>query len=572
MKKDFDLNTYRHSSAHVMAHAVKRLFPDVKLGIGPPINDGFYYDFDLSHKLVPEDFSAIESEMKKIIDEDHPFVREDISKKDAIELFTRSGESYKIRLINELGDVPISIYRSGDFVDLCKGPHVNTTGQIKEIKLLSVAGAYWHGNEVNEMLQRIYATMFMAPKELRLYLKQIEEAKKRDHRKLGKELDLYSINDEIGAGLIIFHPKGMRLRMILEDYEKKEHLKRGYEIVQGPSILKTDVWKTSGHYQMGYPMYFFEIDGQEYGIRPMNCPGHIYIYKSHLHSYRELPIRYFELGTVHRHEKSGVLHGLMRVRAFTQDDAHIFCTPEQLIDEIKSIIDFVLDTFAIFGFNEYQVEVSTRPEKSIGSDEDWARATDALCLALDEKGIEYGINEGDGAFYGPKIDVQLKDAIGRLWQCATIQCDFSLPQRFDLVYVASDGSRVRPVMLHRVIFGSLERFMGILIEHYAGKFPLWLSPEQIRIMTISEKHVERAQSVKKSFDKHSIRSKMDLRDEKIGHKIRDARLEKIPYMIIIGDKEVTDNTVSVRSRDEGEKGAMTLDDFLTSIASEITIK
>lgn len=552
-----------------MAYATKRLFPDVKLGIGPAIKDGFYYDFDLSHKLVPEDFVQIEAEMNKIVKEDIPFVCEEISKKEALKLFQSQNETYKLRLIDELGDTRLTVYRNADFVDLCKGPHIKSTGQIKIFKLLTVAGAYWHGNEANEMLQRIYATMFFTKKDLNKYLFQIEEAKKRDHRKLGKELDLFGINDEIGAGLVSFYPKGMQLRLAIEDYEKREHARRGYDLVQGPIILKTDVWKISGHYQMGYPMYFFDIDGQEYGIKPMNCPGHIYIYKSHLRSYRDLPIRYFELGTVHRHEKSGVLHGLMRLRAFTQDDAHIFCTPEQLIDEIKAIMEFVVETLSDFGFQKFDAEISTRPEKSIGSDEDWQRATTALTTALDDKKIPYEINKGDGAFYGPKIDIQLTDAIGRNWQCATIQCDFSLPERFDLVYVDSDGRRVRPVMLHRVILGSLERFMGILIEHYAGDFPLWLAPEQVWICTISQRHTDFAKNVQSLCKEKNIRAKADLRDEKIGLKIREGRLQKIPYMIIIGDNEVKADTISVRGRKEGDLGQMPLNDFFKMVDSQI---
>ena len=568
-KEDFDLNTYRHSCAHVMALAAKRLFEDVKLGIGPPIQDGFYYDFDCAHKLVPEDFPALEEEMKKIIKEDIPFVREEISKDDAVTLFTDRNETYKLRLIHELGDAPLSVYRNGDFVDLCKGPHINSTGQIKAFKLLSVAGAYWHGNEANEMMQRIYATMFNNPKELREYLRRRDEAKKRDHRKLGKELRLFMIHDEMGAGLITFLPKGMRLRMILEDFEKKEHLKRGYEIVQGPSILKSDVWKKSGHYQMGYPMYFFDIDGTEYGLKPMNCPGHIYIYKSQLHSYRELPIRYFELGTVHRHEKSGVLHGLLRVRSFTQDDAHIFCMPEQLLEEIKSVIDFVTETLVVFGFEKFQAELSTRPEKSIGGDEDWARSTHVLKSALDEKKIKYEVKEGDGAFYGPKIDIKLTDAIGREWQCATIQCDFSLPERFGLEYVAKDGSRKRPVMLHRVILGSIERFMGVLIEHYAGKFPVWLSPEQTRVLTIGAGQIDYAKKIKADLEGHDIRSGLDIRDEKIGLKIRQTQLDKVPYMIIVGAREEENKTISLRERDKKDSCSVSIEDFILKINEEI---
>jgi threonyl-tRNA synthetase len=567
--KNQSLKIMRHSCAHVMAYAVKQLFPDVKLGIGPAIDNGFYYDFDSEISFSEQDLENIEKKMNEIIKEDIPFVKEDLSKEEAIKLFSDLGEEYKVELINEINEPVVTIYKNNDFVDLCKGPHIETTGQIQVFKLLNTAGAYWHGNEANKMLVRIYGAAFNNKKELRQYLHNIEEAKKRDHRKLGKELDLFSIEEEIGPGLILYHPKGAILRTVLEDYEKKEHFKRDYEMVMSPQILKTGVWKTSGHYQMGYPMYFFEIDNQEYGIKPMNCPGHILIYKSKIRSYRDLPVRYFELGTVHRHEKSGVLHGLMRVRAFTQDDAHIFCLPEQLKQEIVGVIDFIRDTLKVFGFDDFEVEISTRPEKSIGTDDDWEEATNALKDALDIVNMKYDINVGDGAFYGPKIDIKLKDAIGRTWQCATIQCDFALPDRFDLSYIGQDGQKHKPVMLHRVVFGSLERFMGILIEHYAGAFPCWMSPIQVKILTISENHVKYCKEIESLLKDKNIRVSIDTRNEKIGYKIREARLEKVPYMFIVGDKEAESNSVSVWIRGQGDKGQVSLDEIINEIVNNI---
>ena len=567
-----DLEILRHSCSHIMAYAIKKLFPDAKFGIGPAIENGFYYDIDKKIPFTEDDLAKIEQKMQEIIDEDIPFERQELSSKDALKLFSGLKEDYKVELIKEIAQPTVSVYRNKDFVDLCRGPHVQSTGKVKVFKLLNIAGAYWHGNEANPMLQRIYGACFNTEKELKDYLNNLEEAKKRDHRKLGKELGLFSIEEEIGPGLILYHPKGAMLRMMLEDYEKKEHLKRGYQIVQGPQILKTDIWKTSGHYQMGYPMYFFEIDGQEYGIKPMNCPGHILIYKSSLRSYREFPIRLFELGTVHRHEKSGVLHGLLRVRAFTQDDAHIFCLPEQLEEEIIGVIQFVQDTLKIFGFDNFEVEISTRPEKSIGTDEDWDKATEALKKSLDIKNIPYEINVGDGAFYGPKIDIKLKDAIGRTWQCATIQCDFALPERFDLTYIGSDGNKHRPIMLHRVILGSLERFMGVLIEHYAGAFPCWLSPVQVKVLTISENHIQYAKEVVDILRQEDIRVELDSRKEKIGFKIREARLERAPYIFVVGDKEAEEKTVSVRNRVKGDIGQISLSVILENIKEDIRLR
>jgi len=472
------LEIVRHSTSHLMAHAVKELFPKAKVTIGPAIENGFYYDFDVDAPFSPEDLEKIEARMRELAKAAIPIAREEISRGEAIRLFSDMGESYKVELIEDLGADQVSLYRQGDFVDLCRGPHLPSTSFCKAFKLTSIAGAYWRGDENRKMLQRIYGTAFTDKKELEEYLARLEEAKRRDHRRIGRELDLYSFSDEVGAGLVIWHPKGAMLRTVLEDFERREHLKRGYDIVLGPQILKKELWQRSGHYEnYRENMYFTEVDGQSYGIKPMNCLSHMMIYKSQLRSYRELPLRYFELGTVHRHERAGVLHGLLRVRGFTQDDAHIICMPEQLDAEIKGVISFVNDIMGIFGF-DYEMELSTRPEKSIGSDEDWERATNALRAALVDSGRPFDINEGDGAFYGPKIDIKLRDALDRKWQCATIQCDFTLPERFDLTYVAADGEKRRPVMVHRVILGAIERFIGVLIEHYAGNFPLWLSPVQ----------------------------------------------------------------------------------------------
>ncbi len=562
----------RHSASHIMAQATQELFPGAKLAIGPAIEDGFYYDFDLETPITQKDLEKIENRMQEIIKREFPFERKEVLKSEAIEIFKKRNEPYKVELINQIPDTMVSLYQQGEFLDLCRGPHIPTTGRLKSFKLLSVAGAYWRGDEKNKMLQRIYGTAFDHPKELRAYLTRLEEAKKRDHRKLGKELGLFSIHEEAGAGFVIYHPHGGILRSILEDFEKKEHLKRGYSIVYGPQILKLDLWKKSGHYDnYRENMYFTEIDKQVYGIKPMNCLSHMLIYKSHIRSYRDLPIRYFELGTVYRHEKSGVLHGLFRVRGFTQDDAHILCLPAQLNDEIQKVLDFVSDIMGTFGF-EYEMELSTRPEKSIGSDEDWEKATQALELALKSKGVDFQINQGDGAFYGPKIDVKLKDTLGRLWQCATIQCDFTLPERFDLNYIDSQGKKERPVMLHRVILGSIERFIGILIEHFAGAFPLWLSPVQVKIMTITEKQKEYAEKIKEELIQQNIRVETDLRNEKIGLKIREAQLQKAPYMIVIGDKEVADEKINLRRRDGRQLGVLSIADCILQLQNEIQEK
>lgn len=561
------LSILRHSISHVMAQAVQEVFKGAKVTIGPSIEDGFYYDFEYAEAFTVDDFEKIEKRMKEIVAADYPFVREELHREKAVELFAQKGEDYKVELIRDLpADISVvSIYKDGKYIDLCRGPHIPSTGKIKAFKLLSVAGAYWRGNEKNKMLQRIYGTGFADEQELTDYLNLLEEAKKRDHRRLGRELDLFQVNDEAGAGLVIFHPKGMLLRYIIEEWERKEHLKRGYDMVMGPQILKVDLWKKSGHFDHYRDnMYFTEVDEQTYGIKPMNCLSHMLIYKSKIRSYRDLPLRYFELGTVHRHEKTGVLHGLMRARQFTQDDAHILCMPEQLNSEIRAIADFVNYAMGIFGF-EYEVELSTRPEHSIGSDADWELATSALENALKDNNISYEVNEGDGAFYGPKIDFKLKDALKRKWQCATIQCDFTLPERFDLSYIGMDGEKHRPVMLHRVILGAIERFMGVLIEHYAGAFPVWLAPTQCVLLTVTDKHIPYAQTVYTRLIDAGIRCEKYFDNEKLGYKIRQAQMQKIPYMLVIGDKEVEAETVAPRVRDGQNLGALPVEQFIALV-------
>jgi len=565
------LEILRHSTAHVMAEAVKHLYPEAKVTIGPPIENGFYYDFDYPPGFTPEALEKIEQEMRKIISQNEQFQRQEISKKEAQELFQSLNETYKLEILKEIPEEKVSIYKNGDFIDLCRGPHIESTGKIKTFKLLSVAGAYWRGDERNPMLQRIYGTAFFNKKDLDKYLKQLEEAKKRDHRRLGRDLDLFMQFEEIGAGFPVYLPKGAILRHILEEFEIKEHLKRGYQMVIGPQLLKGELWKQSGH--MDYykeNMYFTEIEGQLYGIKPMNCLAHIMIYQSQLRSYRDLPIRYFELGTVCRHEKSGVLHGMLRVRQFTQDDAHIFCTPDQLNVEIKKVLDFVDDVMGIFGFS-YEVELSTRPQKSIGSDEIWEHATQALIQALEDKGLEYHICKGEGAFYGPKIDIKLKDALGRKWQCATIQCDFALPERFELSYIDSDGQKKRPAMLHRVILGTLERFIGVLTEHFSGAFPPWLAPVQVKIITITNRNVAYGQKVYELLSENDFRVETDFRNQKLGYKIREAQLQKIPFMVVIGDKEVKTNSVTPRRRTGENLGSMPLEAFVNLLKEETAI-
>ena len=560
------LDILRHSTAHVMAQAVKRLFPSAKLGTGPAIENGFYYDFDVDRGFTPQDLERIEEEMRRIVSEDLPLQRSVVGLEEARRIFREQGEEYKLELLEEMEEEDtVSLYSQSGFVDLCRGPHVPSTGHVRAFKLTSLAGAYWRGDEDRPMLQRIYGTAWSGEKELKDYLKRLEEAKKRDHRKLGPKLGLFDFFEEAGAGMPVFYPKGALLRSILEDFEFKEHLRRGYEPVRGPQLLQTDLWKKSGHYDnYGHNMYFTEIEGQGFGLKPMNCLAHILIYKSDVRSYRHLPIRYFELGKVNRHEKSGVLHGLMRVREFTQDDAHIICRPDQLQEEIVSILRFIQDVMRLFGF-EYAMELSTRPEKSIGSDEAWDNAISALESALEAHGLEYGINPGDGAFYGPKIDVKLKDALDRYWQCATIQCDFTLPERFDMTYVGQDGNRHRPVMLHRVILGAIERFLGVLIEHYAGAFPTWLAPEQARIVTITDDHAAFAQEAHDFLRGSGIRTETDLRNEKLGQKIRQAQEDKIPYALVIGDREVEDRTVNIRALGGEKLGSLTLEQTLDMI-------
>jgi threonyl-tRNA synthetase len=564
-----DLDALRHSISHVMAQAVKELWPETKLGIGPSIEDGFYYDFDREEAFTPEDLHIIEARMREIVKQNHVFERQELTKPEALKLFKKMGEKYKMELVERIHGETATIYKNGDFVDLCRGPHIASTGEIKAFKLLSIAGAYWHGIETNPMLQRIYGTAFPTQKDLEHHLKTIEEAKKRDHRVLGKQLEYFSLSDEMGPGLVLYHPKGARLRILIEEYIRNEHLKRGYQLVIGPHILKSDVWIKSGHYDYYKEnMYTFKIDKQEYAIKPMNCPNHIMVYKSKTRSYKDLPVKLFELGTVYRNEKSGVLHGLLRVRGFTQDDAHIFCLQDQVEDEIIKVIDFVIDTLNAFGFDECSIELSTRPAKSIGSDADWALAEAALINSLNRKSLSYEINEGEGAFYGPKIDIKLRDALKREWQCATIQCDFALPERFDLKYVGQDGKEYRPIMLHRVILGSLERFMGALIEHFAGALPLWLAPVQCMIIPVSEKAGEYAENVLRTLSTNNIRVEMDARNERLQKKIRDAEVQKIPYMVVIGEKEESVGMVSVRSKAQGDIGRMKLGEFIERIKEE----
>lgn len=561
------LEILRHSTSHVMAQAVKELFPTVKLTFGPSTENGFYYDFDYDRTFTTQDLEMIEKRMSDIVAKDEPFIMREVSKEEAIKTFQELGETYKVEHLEELPG-HVSLYRQGSFLDLCGGPHIPSTGRIKAFRLLNVSGTYWRGDARNKVLQRIYGTAFPAQQALEEFIHMLEEARKRDHRKLGRELDLFSLSEEAGPGLVIYHPKGAMLRTILEDFEKKEHLKRGYQIVIGPHILRLDLWKQSGHFE-NYrdKMYFTKVEDAEYGIKPMNCLAHMLIYKSQIRSYRDLPIRYFELGTVYRHEKSGELHGLLRMRGFTQDDAHILCRPDQLNDEICSIIEFVDDVMKVFGF-EYEMELSTRPEKSIGANEDWERATQALMSALEIKNLPYDVNEGEGAFYGPKIDVKLKDALNRRWQCATIQVDFAMPERFDLTYVGSDGERHRPVMLHRVILGAMERFIGVLIEHYAGAFPVWLSPTQAILMTVTDRQLPYAEDVYKQLTQKGVRVEKDFRNEKLGFKIREAQLQKIPYMLVIGDREVKEETISPRKRSGETLKPMSVEDFVKQIESE----
>lgn len=560
---------FRHTTAHVLAQAVKRLYPDTKCAIGPAIENGFYYDFEFSFPFMPEHLQAVEEEMKKIVKESLPLQRLEVSREEALKQMENLKESYKIELIKELPeDAVITMYSQGEYVDLCAGPHVLNTCLIKSFKLTSVAGAYWRGNEKNKMLTRIYGTSFPKKSELNDYLKQVEEARLRDHRKLGKELGLFALLDE-GPGFPFFLPKGMVLKNLLIDYWRKLHTREGYVEISSPMILNRELWETSGHWDhYRENMYTTVIDDTDYAIKPMNCPGGMLVYKMQPHSYRELPIRMGELGLVHRHEKSGQLHGLMRVRCFTQDDAHIFMTSEQITDEIKGVVRLIDEVYSKFGF-KYHVELSTRPENSMGSDEDWEVATHGLQSALDDLQMEYVVNEGDGAFYGPKIDFHLEDSIGRTWQCGTIQLDFQLPQRFEAEYVGADGEKHRPIMIHRVVFGSIERFIGILIEHYAGKFPVWLAPVQAKILLVSDVYKDYAKEVLEELRSAGIRVELDDRNEKLGYKIREAQMDKVPYMLIVGQKEKDENQVSIRSRDAGDLGSLDIHEFIQKVKSEV---
>lgn len=565
------LDLIRHTAAHVMAEAVQSLFPEARVTIGPTIENGFYYDFDLSRGFTPEDLEKIEGKMEEIIENNKPLVRKKVSREEALRVFDKDGETYKIEIINGLpADEQITIYDQVGWYDLCRGPHAPSTGSVKSFKLLSIAGAYWRGNENNPMLQRIYGTAFSNKKELKEYLNKLEEAKKRDHRKLGKELDLFSIQDEIGSGLVLWHPKGAKIRRIIEDFWRKEHERRGYDILFTPHIAKLDLWRTSGHTNFYRENMYSPMDVEDvaYQIKPMTCPFHIMIYKSKVRSYRDLPFRWAEIGTVYRYERSGVLHGLLRVRGFSQDDAHIFCRPDQIEEEVRAVLDLTVFFLRTFGFDDYEFYLSTRPEKFVGSEENWEKATEALRNALIAKGLDYKTDEGGGAFYGPKIDLKIKDVLGRAWQCSTVQVDFNLPERFGMNFVAEDNRRHAPIMIHRAIFGSLERFFGILIEHYGGAFPLWLSPVQVRVAVVAEGHISYAEEIHDALKDRGLRIEKDFRNEKLGLKVREAQLEKIPYLLIIGDKEVETKTVAPRMRGGKNLNSMTVEEFLSFVEKE----
>ncbi len=571
MENNKALETMRHSTAHIMAHAVENLFPGVKIAIGPSIEDGFYYDFEKSEPFVPEDLERIEAEMARIVQSDSKFVCREVTRDEAEKLF--ANQPYKLELIREIEDDVTTVYEENGFVDWCRGPHVESTGKIGAFKLLSIAGAYWRGDEHRPMLQRIYGTVWPAQEELDAYLHKLEEAEKRDHRKLGRELELFSFDEEVGAGLVLWHPKGALMRKVIEDYWRDAHLNGGYELVQTPHIARQQLWATSGHLDFFTENMFgaMEVEGQPYRIKPMNCPFHLAIYRSRLRSYREYPIRWAELGTVYRYERSGVLHGLLRVRGFTQDDAHIFTTPEMLDEEIERTVQFSISMLQKFGFSEYDIYLSTRPEgKSVGTDEGWGKATDALRKALESLKLPYDVDEGGGAFYGPKIDIKIKDAIGRSWQCSTIQVDFNEPERFDITYIGEDGQPHRPIMIHRALLGAIERFFAVLVEHCAGAFPLWLAPTQVIVLPIADRHQEYALSIADKLKACGIRASVDTRNEKTGFKIREAQVHKIPYMLVVGDREVEQGQVSVRSRDQGDMGAQPFEDFADSLKRELT--
>ena len=567
-KNPTELETIRHSCAHLMAQAVQELFPGTQVTIGPVIEDGFFYDFSRKDAFVPEDLIKIEKRMKELAAADIPIVRSEISREEAKKKFSDMGEIFKVEIIESIDpNEPITIYSQGDWGDLCGGPHVESTKKIKAFKLLHTSSAYWRGDERNPVLQRIYGTAWNTEKELRLYLKRLEEAKKRDHRKLGKELDLFSVSDDIGPGLILWHPKGARIRHLMEEFWKKEHFRHGYEMVISPHAAKIDLWKTSGHTEFYKDNMFsnMDVEGREYVMKPMNCPFHIQIYKTKLRSYRDLPVRFGELGTVYRYERSGVLHGLLRVRGFTQDDAHLFCRPSQIEEEITKVLDLIVFVLQSFGFHEYKIYLSTRPEKYVGSDSGWESATKALETALNNKNLEFEVDPGEGVFYGPKIDIKIKDSLNRYWQVSTVQVDFNLPEKFDITYIEEDGQRRQPIMLHRALMGSLERFFGCLIEHYAGAFPLWLAPVQIILLPITDNHTEYTDKIAKELEESGIRVEKDLRNEKIGFKIREAQLQKIPYMIVLGDKEVETSTLSVRRRRSKETRTLDLKTFLNEV-------
>ncbi len=569
-RKETDpLYALRHSTAHVMAQAVRRLYPQTKLGIGPPIEDGFYYDLQVPVPLTDEDLPKIEAEMAKIIKENHAFRHSTMSKDEARTFFGKDGDAFKLEMVEGIADASVSIYTDGDFVDLCEGPHVPATGEIRAFKLLGLAGAYWRGNEKNPQLQRIYGTVYPTQQELDAHLTRVEEAKKRDHRKLGKDLELFSFEEAAGPGVVFYHPKGALVRSILEDYLRQEHRARGYEFVVTPHLFRTDVWKTSGHldYYREH-MYLLEADEQAYGLKPMNCPGHMLIFNAKTRSYRELPLRFFELGTVYRNEKSGVLHGLLRVRGFTQDDAHIFLREDQLVEEIGRILDFEFDVLKTFGFTEYELELSTKPEKAIGSAEAWVHAETALREAMTARKLPFAVHDGEGAFYGPKIDVKIKDAIGRSWQCGTIQCDFALPERFDLQYAGEDGKVHRVIMVHRALLGSLERFFGMLLEQYAGALPVWLAPVQVHVIPINDAVMEYAAQVVEVLKARGLRAQLDARKDKMQAKIRDAQLAQVPYMAVVGGREAQAQAVAVRHRRQGDLGAMPLAAFADRVAEE----
>ena len=574
-KTKTDLETIRHSAAHLMAQAVKQLYPETQVTIGPVIEDGFYYDFYRKSPFVPEDLEKIEKRMKEISLQSLDIIRKEMPREEALKMFDDKNEPFKREVINDIAsNDPISVYTQGEFTDLCRGPHVENTKFLKSFKLLNTSASYWRGDERNKVLQRIYGTAWHTDKELRLYLKRLEEAKKRDHRKLGKELDLFSVTDEVGPGLILWHPKGSRIRCLMEDFWKEEHFKNGYEMVHSPHAAKVDMWKTSGHMDFYKDNIFspMDIEGKEYVMKPMNCPFHIQIYKSRLRSYRDLPVRYAELGTVYRYERSGVLHGLLRVRGFTQDDAHLFCRPNQIEEEIIKVLDLILLILKSFGFNEYKVYLSTRPDKFVGSEENWEKATNALKQALEKSKLKYEIDPGEGVFYGPKIDIKIKDSLNRFWQVSTVQVDFNLPQRFDINYIEEDGQKYQPIMLHRALMGSLERFFGCLVEHYAGAFPLWLAPVQIILLPITDQNHEYSDEVSKKLTLSGFRVEKDLRNEKIGFKIRDAQIQKIPYMIVIGEKEQTNKILAVRKRRSKETITFTIDELTDKLSLEVSEK